>query len=225
MGGIVISPLPAFLPSTCLRRRQCTHLLTTATTTTASSSGPQPNQVERATGKSAPAGDAQYANMHQTALVATSSILTALALLLSTLLPADQSIFVKMGLRVVPMYTLSLHLRTVLLTLFRYQCTLASCPTLPLSVAWLAIATLTAVVWVYEGSMADPLTLEGAAVYIGLMACALLECALLGFWGEGLFVASLPSVRMKVEEAVVESERKLEEGVAKTENKLADGRH
>ena len=205
MGGLVISPTRVFHPSTCLRRR--------CLTTTASSNNPQPRHT------SAPAGDAQYTNnnnnnnTHRTALAATSSVLIVLALVLSTLLPADPavSVFVRTALRVVPMYTLSLHLRTVLAARFRHQHhqqhpqqRIRGIGRVPLSVAWLATAALAAVVWLSTGGL----------VYVGLVACALLECGLVGIWGEGLFVASpsLPRVRMKVEKAVIESERKLEEG-------------
>ena len=225
MGGLVI--IPDFFPSTCLRRRRSTHLSTPATT---------PAGADRATGTRAPAPaeDAQHANTHQTALVAASSALSVLALVLPALLPADRAgFFIKAGLRAVPLYTLSLHLRTALPALSRCTPTpTPALPRLPLSAAWLATAALAAIVWLSTESTARTLALAPAPaacayVYIALIAGALLEGHLLAVWGAGLFVASLPlpKVRMEVEKAVIESERALEEGAAKNEKELACGRN
>lgn len=213
MGGIFISPVPAFRSSICLQRRRCSR------SETASSNHFQPYQRERRSSTSTLASDAQYANAHQTALLAVSGVLTILALVLSALLPVDQTVFTKIGLWIVPVYTLSLHLRTT--TLF---CTppwftaRGRINPLPLSVAWFTNATLAALIWLYDRFMATTATsegTEGTLVYTALVVCALLECGLIRRWGEGLFLASLPRVRMTVDGAVIDAEKNLEEGTTK----------
>jgi len=232
MGGLIISPIPpipAFFSSTCLRRR-CTHSLTSPTTSPTTTSGNpyESHQRELPTRKATPAEGAQYANVHQTApLVAISSpLVVVLALVLSTLLPIDPPASVKMGLRIVPVYTLSLHLTAVLPTPFSIIFTSRGrIGPGPLSVAWLATATLAAIVWLYQEVTSAILQWnEGDLVYAALVTCALLECALLRIWGQGLFVASPSRVRMRVDGAIIEAEQKLEEGAAEKEKNEKDER-
>lgn len=197
MGYLVLSP------STCLQRQRA-H---SATTTTP--------------GTSTPAGNVQYASARQTALVTTSSTLIIFALVLSTLLPSDLVLSIKMGLRVVPVYTLGRHLRAIPPTLF-------SCAPSPftsrghmrLSAAWFATATFVAIIWLYKGCTTLDWS-KGTSVYIGLIVCALLEGGLVSIWGEGLFGNSLPVVQMRVQGAAVYAERKLEEGAAENQQGLA----
>ena len=90
-----------------------------------------------------------------------------------------------------------------------------------LSVAWLATATFAGTLWVYTTSIATTLERsEGALAYMGIAVCALLEGGLLTVWGEGLFVASQPSVHMRVQGPILGSESVLEEGAAGAMRKL-----
>lgn len=200
MGRLVLSPF------VCLRRRPAKSVTTTTTTTTGT-----------------PAEEGNYASTHRGALVATSSTLVLLALVLSTLLPNARAVSIKIGLRIVPVYTLGLHLRAAFPILFPYTpSSFTARGRLGLSVAWFATATFAATIWLYKGFIAAALERSGASsAYMGIAACALLEGGLLTVSGEGLFVASQPSIHMGVQGPGIGPERILEEGGAETVRKFA----
>ena len=82
-----------------------------------------------------------------------------------------------------------------------------------LSVAWLAIATFAAVVWLYEGCMVTSLERGiGTSAYIGLTACALPECGLLFVSRESLLLVSQSKFQMRVQGPVLAAEWTHEEG-------------
>jgi hypothetical protein len=206
MGRFVLSP------SVCLRRRRAKSVTTTTPTTAGT-----------------PTGDVHYASTHRTTLLTTSGILVLLALVLSTLLPNVRTVCIKIGLRVVPVYTLGLHFKATVPMLFRHtplSFTARGCgyKRIGLSVAWFATATFAATLWLCEGFLATTLERsEGTLVYMGIAACALLEGGLLTVCGEDPFVASQPSVCRRVQGPVTGTERVLEEGAAETVRKLAGG--
>jgi hypothetical protein len=209
MGGLFITPVPALLRSTCSRRRRGSSIST-----------PSPF-LSHPTERAAAAACAQpvlntSSGTSPAALLALSGVLTALALALPALVPADRASTI--GLRVVPVYTLVLHLRSLVLHLVATCRPRGRIEPHPLSAAWLATAALAAILGFRHG-LGAPLRIWW--VYAALAVCALAECALVRGWGEAIFVVPPPRVRMRVGGDVVEAERKLEEGAAGKEKTLS----